>query len=427
MKNLFVALAIVVGAGHPALTADVVSVPRWTPHDFSFAADTTVANPFATELDVVIVGPGGTSFVLPGFFDGNGTWKVRVAPAVEGEWSLRTNSDIDALNGKTAVFTCVANHNPNNHGMLKVYQEQAQPFTLDIAGAKSKLSGEWFNAFTGQRTAAGDFENGMAKLSPPKEWPDAPLVLHLKPENVKISGETKQWHAVTLTLDGPQASETDIDPNPYLDNAFSVTFAHESGAPAYTVPGYFAADGNAGQAIATSGNQWRAHLSPDKTGIWNYQIRKYALWATLMAGGAGIEYYFGMKHPENNINCEDWRSREQTWRYARIAREWFVNNKIPFWEMQSSNALVDNLQNDNTRYCFSKPRELYIVYLPEGGTSSLDLTGVDGKFKVAWFNPRVGGDTSNGSIVAVVGGNRVELGLPPHDTQEDWLVSVRRE
>ena len=32
------------------------------------------------------------------------------------------------------------------------------------------------------------------------------------------------------------------------------------------VPGYFAADGNAANTSATSGNKWRAHLSPDKAG-----------------------------------------------------------------------------------------------------------------------------------------------------------------
>lgn len=99
------------------------------------------------------------------------------------------------------------------------------------------------------------------------------LIAHTsKLEHVRISGETQQWHAVTLTLDGPQASETDVDSNPFLDYNFSVTVTHESGSPAYTVPGYFAADGNAGQTNANSGNQWRAHLSPDKTGVWNYQI-----------------------------------------------------------------------------------------------------------------------------------------------------------
>ncbi len=43
-------------------------------------------------------------------------------------------------------------------------------------------------------------------------------------------------------------------------------------ARAYEVPGYFAADGDAANTSATSGNKWRAHLSPDKTGRWNWRI-----------------------------------------------------------------------------------------------------------------------------------------------------------
>ena len=102
--------------------------------------------------------------------------------------------------------------------------------------------------------------------------PSVSVAQALSHAKVKLSDETKQWHDVTLTIEGPQAAELDVDPNPFLDYAFSVTFTHESGSPVYTVPGYFAADGDAGQTSATSGNQWRAHLSPDKTGIWNYQI-----------------------------------------------------------------------------------------------------------------------------------------------------------
>lgn len=53
---------------------------------------------------------------------------------------------------------------------------------------------------------------------------------------VAISGESKQWHKVTLTLDGPFAHERDTLPNPFTDLAFNVTFTHESGSPKYTVP-----------------------------------------------------------------------------------------------------------------------------------------------------------------------------------------------
>ncbi|MCG8701723.1 MAG: DUF5060 domain-containing protein, partial [Bacteroidales bacterium] len=89
---------------------------------------------------------------------------------------------------------------------------------------------------------------------------------------VQISGELKQWHKITLTLDGPFAHELDKAPNPFTDYNMQVTFTHESGTPSYTVPGYFAADGDAANSGADKGNKWRAHLSPDKTGKWSYSI-----------------------------------------------------------------------------------------------------------------------------------------------------------
>ena len=90
----------------------------------------------------------------------------------------------------------------------------------------------------------------------------------------EVSGELKQWHKVTLTVNGPEASETDSADgvNTFTDYAMTVRFEHESGSPSYEVPGYFAADGMAAQTSATSGNKWRAHVSPDKTGVWTYEV-----------------------------------------------------------------------------------------------------------------------------------------------------------
>ena len=90
--------------------------------------------------------------------------------------------------------------------------------------------------------------------------------------SVDVSGELKQWHKVTLTMAGPFADEQDQDPNPFTDFRMTVFAEHESGWPKYSIPGYFAADGNAGQTSAQSGNKWRAHLSPDKAGTWKYSI-----------------------------------------------------------------------------------------------------------------------------------------------------------
>ena len=90
---------------------------------------------------------------------------------------------------------------------------------------------------------------------------------------IEISGELQEWHKVTLTLDGPFAHELDKSPNPFTDYRMIVLFTHESGQPSYEVPGYFAADGDAANSAADKGTKWRAHLSPDKPGIWNYQVK----------------------------------------------------------------------------------------------------------------------------------------------------------
>ena len=37
------------------------------------------------------------------------------------------------------------------------------------------------------------------------------------------------------------------------------------------------------------------------------------LWGNLMAGGAGVEWYFGYTFPHNDLNCENWRNRDHMW------------------------------------------------------------------------------------------------------------------
>jgi hypothetical protein len=83
-----------------------------------------------------------------------------------------------------------------------------------------------------------------------------------------VTGELKQWHKVTITFDGPRSSES-ANPNPFLDHRLNVTFT--KGSARYVVPGYFAADGNAAETSADSGNKWRVHFVPDEPGEWTYR------------------------------------------------------------------------------------------------------------------------------------------------------------
>lgn len=116
------------------------------------------------------------------------------------------------------------------------------------------------------------FVHSSANLSDAESGPESPLVEDTNPVDNpggSISGELKKWHKVTLTLTGPEASESG-NPNPFTDYRMDVTFTN--GSSSLTVPGYFAADGDAANSGASSGNTWRAHLCPDKTGTWNYSV-----------------------------------------------------------------------------------------------------------------------------------------------------------
>ncbi len=121
--NILYPVVLVCGAiGNFVNAADVA---QWSPHDFSFYTTAATNNPFMVPFFATVKGPDGNEFTLPGFYDGDGTWKIRVSPNVEGAWSLVTRSELKALDGQRAKFTCVKNRNPHTHGVLQV--DKAHP------------------------------------------------------------------------------------------------------------------------------------------------------------------------------------------------------------------------------------------------------------------------------------------------------------
>lgn len=189
-------------------------------------------------------------------------------------------------------------------------------------------------------------------------------------------------------------------------------------------PGYQGTDGIAFERDKKTENPTSGDVKSKPYTL--HDVRQFCLWGTLMAGGAGVEYYFGYKLPQNDLVCEDFRSRDQSWDYCRIALDFFHQNSIPFWEMKNADTLIGNEKNDNSKFCFAKPGELYLVYLPKGGTTELDLTAATGSFTVKWFNPRQGGALQDGAVKSVSAGSKAALGNPPADASEDWLVVVRK-
>lgn len=164
----------------------------------------------------------------------------------------------------------------------------------------------------------------------------------------------------------------------------------------------------------------------DKLGYDLHDIRKQTLWGNLMAGGAGVEYYFGYKLPQNDLICEDFRSRDRSWDYCKIALDFFQQHTIPFQDMVNRNALIDNPDNGKAKYCLAKDGEIYLIYLGYVPTTDIDLSQASGTFKVRWFNPREGGRLQTGSVKAFKAGGTVSLGKAPSDPDQDWLVILRK-
>ena len=157
-----------------------------------------------------------------------------------------------------------------------------------------------------------------------------------------------------------------------------------------------------------------------------HDIRKLTLWGNLMAGGGGVEYYFGYVLPDNDLTLESFRSRDKSWDYARIALTFFRSERIPFWEMSGADLLVGNQTNDNSVFGFAKAGELYLVYLPNGGTADLDL-----QWRLRPVHRQLVRSTQRRRAEEGLrrdGGRRkkVTLGAAPASPAEDWLVVVRK-
>jgi len=165
-----------------------------------------------------------------------------------------------------------------------------------------------------------------------------------------------------------------------------------------------------------------AGVLPDSEDPSHDGPRKLALWGNLMAGGSGVEWYFGYKFPHSDVNLEDFRSRDRMWDQTRHALQFFRAN-LPFWDMAPDNSLVTGPAAAGA-YVFAKPGSVYAVYLPNGGTPRLKMG--QGAYMVRWYNPRSGGNLLLGSLTAVQGPGEKSLGPPPSDRDSDWVVLVSR-
>ncbi|HKL32802.1 MAG TPA: putative collagen-binding domain-containing protein, partial [Tangfeifania sp.] len=166
------------------------------------------------------------------------------------------------------------------------------------------------------------------------------------------------------------------------------------------------------------GPHWKG-VMPDSHDLEHDTVRHHCLWGALMAGGTGVEWYFGYRYPHNDLGLEDFRSRHNWWKQSTLATDFF--SKLPVESMKSTDELI----NIEDGYCFSNPGEIYVVYLPSGQANCSLKIDSKNSFSVKWFNPREGGEMQAGNVTEIKGPGNVELGNPPAEAGSDWVVIVR--
>ncbi|MEM2130072.1 MAG: DUF4038 domain-containing protein [Candidatus Bathyarchaeia archaeon] len=98
----------------------MITVRRRDIFELNFKSQTKYPNPF---IDIVIdcefVSPSNKKYVMPCFYDGNGTWKVRFSPNEVGEWSYKTIMAPKDLSLDASGYFMVEEPEKHTKGFLK--------------------------------------------------------------------------------------------------------------------------------------------------------------------------------------------------------------------------------------------------------------------------------------------------------------------
>jgi hypothetical protein len=121
----------------------------------------------------------------------------------------------------------------------------------------------------------------------------------------------------------------------------------------------------------------------------------HLFYSSLIEDGAGVRAWvwksFARGH--NPILMED-MSNSAGWVAGRAAMGHTRSyaNKMNLAAMTPQEALA------STKYCLANPGKEYLVYVPEGGEVTVDLSAAKGTLAVEWFNPSTAVATNDGPL-----------------------------
>ena len=94
---------------------------RWGLHELVFNGPAT-GNPFDDVTLGAVFESAGRAITVPGFYDGEGVYRIRFSPPELGRWTWRSTSNAKAIDGQTGSFECVP-PGKGNHGPVRVTKD----------------------------------------------------------------------------------------------------------------------------------------------------------------------------------------------------------------------------------------------------------------------------------------------------------------
>ena len=432
-------------------------------------------------------GPNGDVMEIDGFWDGQKTWKIRIAPTTEGTWTYTTFSTDSGLNGVTGSFTCVPSDSKGflrvNPGHPKSFMwEDGTPFYwaptaimiahfdeedrdaqgggwrvddgrfqafLDIRKAQGFNVAHWgyygfnkkqFNERTQQNEGGAPFLNyDPDRLNPAYHqygdlrlqamlnagiipqftlgWPDQGIEDRIGHERLKrywryliaryaaynitynLFGELQEFGADYLHVAADYGELTRTwDPYDHLLTSHTVGELE----PALANQPWL--DYIMLQRSTTETSDYLDYGKP----VVNAEYEGYEDAPARHASDADTirSMMWDIRMREGYFVYESWGNSVQSAgaRYSSLANSFF-RNRTRFWRLEFNPGLFKEQPG------LADPGSEYVIYLPEGGNVSVDLTGTTDTLAVEWYNPRTGEITP--SEPAAGGGNQTFN--PPFD------------
>ena len=160
---------------------------------------------------------------------------------------------------------------------------------------------------------------------------------------------------------------------------------------------------------------WHTGALDDRDDPAHDTLRREVLYGALMAGAYGVEWYYGWRGRQHDLNAEDFRARAALWEQTRHAVEWL--GELPLADMEPA----DDSVVAGEAWVLADPGAAYAVYLPTGGEAAVEAP--DGAYTLTWLNPRSGERVTDAEVVRPTRG-RIALDAP--DATQDWAATLLR-